>query len=204
MLGQLSFSALAQQERKLRNRLQVQVISNAAGNAIVKHYHYLRRIRTGGRQLTYGVMLDGELVGVIVYASATFHHKAGLTPPLEPNQIIELARLWLNDKAPKHSESCALGKSIKAVKLDWDKKYNVQPKAIISFSDLEFGYEGIIYQAANFEDWGFASMARFADAGQRYSRTDEGYGVGHYTVRPIKDNAPRSNKTKRCWVYWVK
>lgn len=205
MIGQLGFEALDKNNGHLRNKIVVRSIPNAEANEIVRKFHYLHRKRTGGCQISYGVLYQGELVGALIYASPTFHHKKGLIPPLKPGQVIELARMWMSDKAPKHSETCALGKSLRIIREQWCHKYGVMPRAVISFSDLEFGFEGIIYKAANFIDLGFAKMARFADAGRLYSRSKEGYGCGHYSASAIKVNAPRTSTTKRAWLYvWDK
>ena len=96
MLGQLSLEK--PQGEKLRQRIQIKIVPNREGNIISKSLHYLRRIRTGGRQLTYGVLYDGEFVGVMVLASPTFHQKKGLILPLLSEEVVELARMWLSCK----------------------------------------------------------------------------------------------------------
>lgn len=202
MLGQLTFEALQQTEERLRNRISANIIRNSEANIVVLKYHYLHRKRTGGQQLSYGIFLDGKMVGTLIYASPTFHHKRGLIPPLEQGEVIELARMWLDDEAPKHSETCAIGKTLRQVRVDWQKKYDVEPKAVISFSDLEFGYEGTVYKAANFINYGFAPEARLADSGATYSRTSEGWGAGHYKRLPIQSSAVRVGNTKQIWLYF--
>lgn len=190
---------------KLRNRITVLPISNTVANDIAVKFHYLHRARTGGRQLSYGVFFDGILKGILVYADPTFHSKHGLIPPLRADEVIELARMWLDDDCPKHSETCALGKTLRELRRDWYQKYSRGIKAVISFSDLEYGYEGTIYKGANFRNCGFARSARFADAGMKYSRTDEGWGAGHYSAKQEKQSAPRTGDTKRLFLYvWDK
>jgi len=201
VLGQLTFESLRETEDRLRNRISASTIGNAEANAIVLKHHYLHRKRTGGQQLSYGIFLDGEMVGVLIYASPTFHHKKGLIPPLKQGEVVELARMWLSDKAPKHSETCALGKTLKQLRTDWQRKYDIILKVVISFSDLEFGYEGTIYKAANFVNYGFALLARYANSGQKYSRTNEGWRAGHYAGKSQTHSAPRIGNTKQIWLY---
>ena len=201
MLGQLGFEQ-PQPNEKLRNRISLFIIPNAEGNKIVKKYHYLHRARTGGQQLTYGILFDGKLVGVLVYTSPTFRKKKGLIPPLINGEVIELARVWLSDEAPKHSETCSLGKSLRRIRDDWLRKYGQFIKAVISFSDLEFGHKGVIYKAANFNDCGFVPSARLADARNRYSRANKGRGSRHYTKQSQHHSAPRTANTNRVWLYF--
>ena len=199
MLGQLALDA--KEGQTLRQSVTIEVVANSTGNDISRRFHYLHRARTGGRQLTHGIFYNGELIGALVWASPTFHHKKGLIPPLTQNEVIELARMWLSDKGPKLSETVTLGKALRQIADDWERRYGDRPKAVISFSDLEVSHEGVIYKAANFEDWGFAKSARLADAGARYSRNAEPYASGRYKGGTTV--APRSDSTKHLWLYWL-
>lgn len=203
MLGQLKLFKEVALSSKLRNRISVGIIPTTEANTIVKSYHYLKRKRTGSRLLAHGIFLDNEMVGCLIYADPTFIKKKGLIPPLEQGEVIELARLWLDDKAPKHSESCALGKSLKRIAEDWEHKYGIAIKAIVSFSDERYSHQGIVYKAANFEDFGYAPMARLDKAGEVYPRENEGWGAGHYRRRNTHTNEPRSKTIKRCYVFWL-
>ena len=196
MLGQKKLFPL--KGDKLRNQIEINVISNSDASQIMVAHHYLHRARTGGQQLSYGVFYNGECLGALVYASPTFIKKKGLIPPFKQGEVIELARMWLADSMPKFSETCSLAKSIKQIRKDWFEKYGLEVKAIISFADLEADHGGTIYKAANFEDWGFAKYARFADIGKTYSRNLEKWGKRWSGGEEI---AKRTNKTKRTYVY---
>ena len=178
-------------------------IPNAAGDAIVIQYHYLHRKRTGGLQLSHGVLYNGILEGVLVWASPTFHQYHGLIPPLHQKEVVELARFWLSNIMPRNSETATLAKAIKALRRDWAAYCGYQPNVIVSYSDLEVSHEGTIYKAANFEDWGFAKSARLADINKGYSRNRERWNSGRYSGKGT-EVAPRSAATKRMWVYWVR
>lgn len=185
----------------LKQKLNLMVIPNSEANQICKKYHYLHRARTGGQQISLGIFYEGELLGIFVFASPTFIKKKGLIPPLRQGEVIELARMWLSDKIPKFGETCSLGKALKEIGKIWYSKYSIQPRAIVSFADLEAGHEGKIYKAANFEDWGFAKYARKADAGKTYSRNEEKWGKRWSRGDKI---APRTSNTKRTYIYYLK
>ena len=197
-LGQLDM--FARKSEHLRNAFEVLQIPNGEADTIVKKYHYLHRKRTGGLQLSHGIFYNGVLSGCLVWASPTFHHFNGLIPPLNQKEVVELARFWCSDDLPKHSETASLGRAIKQLRVDWERYCGYEPKVIVSYSDLETGHEGIIYKAANFEDWGFAKSARFANPSSHYSRTDERYASERYSGKGLAI-MPRSATTKHMWVY---
>ena len=86
----------------------------------------------------------GKLIGVAVYGFPVGRQTVkSITPNLENNEVLELTRLWLEDDAPKNSESYFLGKTF-----DWLRK-NTDIKVLISYSDPMQDHLGIIYQATN-------------------------------------------------------
>lgn len=86
----------------------------------------------------------GKLIGVAVYGFPVGRQTVkSITPNLENNEVLELTRLWLEDDAPKNSESYFLGKTF-----DWLRK-NTDVKVLISYSDPMQDHLGIIYQATN-------------------------------------------------------
>lgn len=70
------------------------------------------------------------------------------------SDVIELRRLALINSTVRNSESFFIGKS-----LQWLKK-NTTLKKVISYSDLYYGHEGIIYKASNFTKIGETSKGR--------------------------------------------
>jgi hypothetical protein len=67
----------------------------------------------------------------------------------EMNQYLELNRMWLDDKAPRNSESMAISYSIRYIR---SKIKTI--KWIQSFADERCGGFGIVYQGANFSFYG--------------------------------------------------
>lgn len=70
------------------------------------------------------------------------------------SDVTELRRLCCIDETPKNTESYFIGKMLK-----WLKK-NTELKVVASYADAEYGHEGIIYKASNFEYLGKKPGAR--------------------------------------------
>lgn len=68
---------------------------------------------------------------------------------IEKNEIIELNRLWIDDKLGKNAETIMLGACWKLIKSNYPRIKLVQ-----SFADGRLGC-GTIYKAANFKYYGF-------------------------------------------------
>lgn len=151
-------------ESKLRNRVSLQIANLKQATRIVVYYHYLHRSRTMA-QLPYWILLDGIQIGVILYSLPR------LSVPIQnifPMNLLELARLWISPivqrkkiedhEGKQHSfsiASCAIGKSLRVVKKNWQKKYFNLPDilAVVSWAD-NIHHEGIIYKACNFSEIG--------------------------------------------------
>ena|SRR5690554_6774672 len=68
--------------------------------------------------------------------------------------VIELRRLCCIDDTPKNTESYFIGKMLR-----WLKR-NTSIKFVVSYADAEYGHEGVIYKASNFEYLGKKAGAR--------------------------------------------
>jgi len=148
----------------LSKRVSLSVADLKQATRIIVYYHYLHRGRTMA-QLPYWILLDEIPVGVILYSLPR------LSVPLDgikPMNVLELARLWISPDVQgiqtvgsdgrKHSFSmatCAVGRSLRAVKQDWFLKYPHMPDihAVVSWADTVH-HEGTIYRAANFVESG--------------------------------------------------
>jgi hypothetical protein len=130
-------------------RYFIKPISYKAAMQIIVNKHYLRRscpcsfafglYEKGGDNT--GLFQSDLLVGVIVYgtpSSATL--RIGICGEDESLNVIELTRLWIDDCVPKNGESYLIGNTLKLV----DKEI------IVSFSEIEYGHIGTVYQATNF------------------------------------------------------
>ncbi len=149
---------------KLSKRLTLEIAPLKESSLIIIHHHYLHRTRTMS-QLPYWIFIDGIPVGVILYS---IPRVSVPIDGIEPMKQLELARLWIHpsvqnlfyeDRNGKsHSlpvASCAMGKSLRRIKKDWEEKYPSLPEvdAIISWSD-DKRHKGTIYKSSNFKETG--------------------------------------------------
>ncbi len=101
--------------------------------------HYARRWTS--ISYSFGLFLDGELVGVCTYGTPS-------SPPLRrgvagdgfKQDVLELNRLCLRHNN-KNEASMLVGASLKLIP---------QGKIVVSFADISEGHNGTVYQACNF------------------------------------------------------
>lgn len=123
----------------------VALIPRAVASDIIIRHHYSRRI-VNNCYVNLGVFIDGEMLGVMQLGYA-------LNPALASKVVagttsrdyLELNRMWLDDRAPRNSESRALGFAIRYIRLAMPHVRWIQ-----SFADERCGRLGVVYQAANF------------------------------------------------------
>jgi hypothetical protein len=123
----------------------VRVIERAIANSVIIANHYSGRIYRGST-LHLGLFIDGVMQGVLQYGYAMNPASAGsvVTGTLM-NEYLELNRMWLDDAAPRNSESRALAASIRLI-----RRIRPTVKWIQSFADERCGLFGTVYQAAGF------------------------------------------------------
>jgi len=109
------------------------------------------------------------------------------------NQYLELNRMWLDDSAPKNSESKAISYSIKFIRGKYPKI-----KWIQSFADERCGGFGIVYQAANFNYYGehysifwnlngeFIHNSRFTNTNKKSNSRYEYYRANKHLAKKIE------------------
>ena len=117
---------------------KIEQIDNKLANTIVTIEHYLER--SCPAKYSFGLFdILGNIKGVIIFTHV-------LSPSLKNSvintdkEMIELARVWVDDAAPRNTESFFIGNTIRKLK----------EELIISFADTAQNHKGIIYQACNF------------------------------------------------------
>ena len=110
-----------------------------AMDLLVKN-HYLHR--KGPCSRAFGLFKRGKgLVGAVTYGvSASSTLLKGICGPEESKNVYELTRLWIEDGTPKNSESFLIGNTIKLL----------EREIVVSFSEIQQGHVGTVYQASNF------------------------------------------------------
>ena len=127
------------------DKFHVAEIDRDLANQIVEDNHYSRRFVASSR-LHLGVVMDGEIVGVLQFGVAMNPASMGsIMDGCGLYEYLELNRMWLDDKAPRNSESRAISYAIKFI-----RRKEPAIKFIQSFADERCGLSGTVYQAANF------------------------------------------------------
>lgn len=84
---------------------------------------------------------SGTLVGIAVYGKPISRHYS--------SEVIELRKLCLIDNTPKNTESYFISKTIKWLEKNTDYVY------IVTFADPNYGHNGTIYKASNWDFDGY-------------------------------------------------
>lgn len=127
----------------------VKEIDRGLANAIIVKNHYSRKFYAAS-YIHLGVFIEGELVGVLQFGYAMNPaSQASVVADTAIDEYLELNRMWLDDCAPRNSESRALSFALKIIRASYPKIKWVQ-----SFADERCGLGGIVYQACNFRYYG--------------------------------------------------
>jgi hypothetical protein len=123
----------------------------------VEKWHYSKSIN-GVKTKHCFKLLDGDtLIGAAIFGEPAtkgidLHYYKD-----RPRSVIELRRLCCIDATPKNTESYFIGYCLR-----WLKK-NTDYAMAVSYSDLTYGHEGIIYKASNFKYQGQIKPQKLID-----------------------------------------
>jgi hypothetical protein len=129
---------------------QVERINSSDAYWLILNRHYAQRLPS--ISYAYGLMRDGDLVGVCTYgtpASSTLCR--GVCGDEYQGIVLELNRLVLTDNL-RHEASRLIAGSMRLLP---------RPSIVVSYADTSQGHLGVVYQATNFIYTGLS--ARFTD-----------------------------------------
>lgn len=124
-----------------------QIPSKVATDIVVKH-HYLHRKTS--ISFAYGLYQGPKLMGVVTFGTPPSRHLQKSASPTDPSLVIELNRLWTDDRLPPNSESWFVSRAMKML----------PPRIVVSYADPKAGHYGYIYRALNFHYAGWTDMER--------------------------------------------
>lgn len=126
----------------------------------IEKWHYSKSIN--GLKSSYCFkLIDGtKLIGGMIYGYLGMASVWKKYVTAE-EKLIELRRLCCIDATPKNTESYFIAKTI-----HW-LRHNTKIQKIISYADPNFGHEGIIYKASNFERLGLTAGGRVIIYGEK-------------------------------------
>lgn len=128
--------------------LTVTNIERKVAQETVVREHYLHR-RTSV-SYAMGLWDDEELVGVVTFGTPPSRHLQISACRTNPELVVELNRLWVDDRMPRNTESWFIARALKLL----------PPLIVVSYADTKFGHWGHMYRAANFFYAGYTDMER--------------------------------------------
>eukprot|EP00752_Nemacystus_decipiens_P015326 g13659.t1 len=123
----------------------VRFVDKATADRLIIANHYSRKIYQASH-IHFGVFLGGDLVGALQFGPAMNPASAGkIVAGATLKTYLELNRMWLDDRAPRNSETRALACAWRVIRRAFPRVEWIQ-----SFADERCGRLGVVYQAANF------------------------------------------------------
>jgi len=182
----------------------VKEISRNNANDKIINNHYSEKFYNGS-YIHLGVFINSEMVGVLQYGYA-MNPSSGknIVEGTENTQYLELNRMWLDDVAPKNSESKAISYSIKYI-----RNQHKTIRFIQSFADQRCGLNGIVYQSANFVYYGEFKSDFYEYEGKFYHNiimtANRGkIGAMERVLQANKDKCTKHTFRQFRYIYWIK
>ena len=127
----------------------VKEIDRKIARKVIIENHYSKKVYAAS-YIHLGVFIDGNMRGALQFGYAMNPASGGsVVAGTAMNEYLELNRMWLDDVAPRNSESKAISYAIKFIKRKFPSI-----KWIQSFADERCGGFGIVYQACSFDYFG--------------------------------------------------
>ena len=126
------------------DRFMVRKVDRDIANRIIKRHHYSGTVY-GLSDIHLEVLISGRRAGILQFGPGMNPGSgASVVANTDSGQWLELNRMWLDDEAPRNSESQAIAYAIKLIR-------RMRPAVawIQSFADERCGCYGVVYQAAN-------------------------------------------------------
>lgn len=126
----------------------VRAISKSDAARIVIERHYLHR--RPPMSFAFGLFCESELCGVATFGVPASRHMVIGACSAAPEKVLELNRLWVDDAAPRNTETWFLSRCLALM----------PPRIVLSYADTAEGHAGYVYRAANFNYSGWTDMDR--------------------------------------------
>jgi hypothetical protein len=128
--------------------MQVEPISKDEAIRLVVAHHYMHR--RPPISFAFGLIVDGVTKGVLTFGTPASRHMLVGACPTEPENVIELNRMWCCDSLPRNTESWFVARALALL----------PPRIVLSYADTAEGHMGHVYRAANFYYGGWTDMER--------------------------------------------
>lgn len=184
----------------------IAVIPVKLAREIIIANHYSKRV-VNNSYIHLGVYINGVMRGVLQFGHMLNQTKFGLEKIVtgtRQGEYLELNRMWLDDIAPRNSESKAISYAIKYI-----KKVCPMVAWIQSFADERCGCLGVVYQAANFLYFGHHKTHFYELNGETYHsmllsvRKNNPCPRDRYIMNNLS-KAKRHSLTQFRYIYFIK
>ena len=127
----------------------VQMVPLITIKSFVEKWHYSGSVNGIKVSWCFALYRPGkffpELVGGAIYGKPAMNNQASCWNPDNPEAVVELRRLCCIDDTPRNAESFFIARTLR-----WLKR-NTDIEIVLSYADTNYGHEGTIYKASNFE-----------------------------------------------------
>jgi hypothetical protein len=125
--------------------LEIKLLPKASVDRIIKQIHYSGAVCQNS-QLSFGVLLDGRLVGGLQFGPSIDKRRTGPSIGCGMNDYIELNRMAIADVGIKNAESRSISVCLRMI-----QKWYPFMRAVLSFADACQCGDGTIYRASGFK-----------------------------------------------------
>jgi hypothetical protein len=122
-------------------------LADIAKDALITK-HYLRRMPPVSH--AFMAMDDKGLAGVVTFGVPGSRHMQMSACPASPSTVLELNRLWVDDRMPKNTASRIVAAALA----------RLPASIVVSYADTSVGHAGYVYRACNFFYAGWTDMER--------------------------------------------
>lgn len=174
------------------NGIYIKPVNLTEAKKLIKIYHYMKTAPAGAL-LAFGIYHEQfkGLQGIAIFGkSATTNTKCKLFPEVNPNNILEMQRLWISDALGHNAESKTLRLMMNKIKQAYK-----QIKLVFTYAGGCKNDCGIVYQSSGF-------MYLGAEKCEDFYLTDKGEYKNIINVLRFS-KAPANLKTKEAKAYYV-
>jgi len=134
-------------------KYEVELVPRSDVRDFIEKHHYSQNINGVISNYCFAMSYEGHLIGAMIYGKPAMANQWKKYVDSE-EKILELRRLVLIDATPKNSESWFIAKTLR-----WLKQ-NTDIEVVISYADPNYGHEGVVYKASNFDFIGQTSPGK--------------------------------------------
>ena len=133
-----------------RGGMLVAYMDRDTANDVIRRNHYSGTVVNKSTHHV-GVWVEGlGFVGALQWGNALNPWSGpSLVPDLDVSEWLELNRMWMDDRAPRNTESTAIGLAVRLLQRNVPRLRMLQ-----SFADERCGGLGVVYQACSFGFYG--------------------------------------------------